>query len=376
MNRAQRRLTQRLQWLLIPPVLVATALLVLLSSLRMRAILRDHASAEARSIVGALLREQILLALLEGLGLVVALGLAASWVARRLGRELGAVVHATDRIGQNELTTRLPARSLLGLERIPEAFNAMAERLEVSQAALERADARAREVGDRLRHAQSLAAVGQVAATIAHEVGSPLNTILITARMAAEDESCPAPQRETFERIGAQSERIGTILRRMLQLAQPPADDRGACEVAEVIREIVGFMSSELRRANIECETKLPERKVSVAIRGDHLQQALFNLLVNATREQPNGGRIRVSAERVEGGARIDVRDGGPGLREQDREHLWEPFYSGRRMAGDKHATGLGLAVVKHLIERAGGTVSAANAPEGGACFSLWLPLA
>ena len=81
MNRAQKRLTRRLQWLLIPPVLVATALLVLLSSLRMRAILRDHASAEARLIVGALLREQTTLALLEGVGLAIALGLAASWVA-------------------------------------------------------------------------------------------------------------------------------------------------------------------------------------------------------------------------------------------------------------------------------------------------------
>jgi signal transduction histidine kinase len=376
MNRAQKKFSRRLRWLLILPVLVATAAHVLLSTLRVQGLLRARGSEEARSLAESVAREQVGLALLEGLGLAFALGLVASWVARRLGSELGAVIDATDRIAAQELGTRVPAQSLLGLERVPEAFNAMAERLEASQRALNRADATAAEFGDRVRQAQALAAVGQVAATIAHEVGSPLNTILITTRMAAEDPSCPAAQRETFDRIGAQTERIGTILRRMLKLAQPPSDERGACDVGESVREIVGFMSSELRRANIECRILLPDRRVTAAIRGDHLQQALFNLLVNATHEQPRGGRIDVHACEADGGVRIDVTDDGPGLREQDRAHLWEPFYSGRRAAGDPHATGLGLAVVKHLIERVGGTVAATNADEGGARFSLWLPLA
>ena len=138
-------------------------------------------------------------------------------------------------------------------------------------------------------------------------------------------------------RMGGGGGRAGTILRRLLKPARPPAEGRGACDVGEAVREIVAFMSSELRRARIECTTALPERKVSAAIRGDHLQQALFNLLVNATHEQPRGGSIHVSVQEFDGGARIEVCDGGPGLREQDRAHLWEPFYSGP--VSDTHST-------------------------------------
>jgi signal transduction histidine kinase len=235
------------------------------------------------------------------------------------------------------------------------------------------ADERAQEFSQRLAHAQSLAAVGQVAASIAHEVGSPLNAILLSARMAAEDPDCPDEQRATLTRIADQSERIGAILRRMLQLSQPPEEQPGSCDVGAVARDVHAFVRGELRRARVECALELPSEPVRAAIRADKLQQVLFNLVVNAIQAQPSGGRA-VIAVRADGDhARIEVRDSGPGVRDEARARLWEPFYTERRASG---GTGLGLPVVKGLVERSGGTVEVARAPEGGACFIVLLPAA
>jgi signal transduction histidine kinase len=372
MNRAQQKLTRRLQVILVPPVLVGTALLVAVSTIRIRAALRAHASAEAQSILSSILREQTALAALEGLALAAFLLVAVGWVARQLGQELGAVVDAADRIGERRLETRVDARSQLGIERVPLAFNGMAAKLEEAQRTIDAAAIQAQEFNQRIAHVQSLSAVGQVAASIAHEVGSPLNAILLSARMAAEDEACPDELRGTLTRIADQSERIGSILRRMLQLSQPPDELRGSCDVGAAAREILAFLSPELRSARVSSRLELPTERLTAAIQSDRLQQVLFNLVINAAQEQPDGGTVVISARREDERARIEVRDAGPGVREEARDRLWEPFYTDKRNRG---GTGLGLPVVKNLVERAGGAVSIERAPEGGACFVVTLPV-
>lgn len=370
MNRAQKKLARKLQLLLVLPVLIGTAALVSLSTWRQRGVLAQH-GGDRGSVTARILDEQALFAALEGLLVVVAIAVAVSWVARQLGRELGAVVEASERIGQKQFDTRVEVRSRLGLERVPQAFNEMAAKLEDAAGALRAADQRAQEFNERLAHAQMLAAVGQVAASIAHEVGSPLNAILVNARLAAEDERCTPSVRASLETIAAQSERIGSILRRMLQLSQPPDERRGECDARAVAKDVVSFLDGLLKKSRVECKLELPASAAPVRMRAEELQQVLFNLVMNGVQAQPSGGLI-VLAVRPEGPhVRLEVRDAGAGVSDEDLPRLWEPFFTRRREAG---GTGLGLPVVKHLVERSDGTVSVERAPEGGAGFALTLP--
>lgn len=373
MNYAQKKLARRLQSMLVLPVLLGTAALVLVSSLRQRGALREHGSNRGDDIASRVLSEQTVFAGIEGAIVAFVIVLSISWVARQIGRELGAVVDASERIGKKNFATRVAVESRLGLERVPEAFNAMAAKLEEAEESLARANERAREFGERLAHAQSLAAVGQVAASIAHEVGSPLNAILVTARLAAEDEQLPEGTKRNLESIAAQSERIGTILRKMLQLAQPPVEKSGRCDVVVVVRDVVTFVEAVLRRAKITHKLELPSAPLFAAIRADQLQQVLFNLVVNAVQAQPSGGSVLIVARADGGRVRIEVRDAGPGIADEDLHRLWEPFFTRHREQG---GTGLGLPVVKHVVERVDGTVAVERAPEGGACFVLSLPAA
>ncbi len=373
MTGAQRKVATRLQLLLLAPIALGTTVLVALSIKRQHDVLSSHSARGGEDVAALVIRDQILFAVLEGAAVMVVVALAVSWLARQLGRELGAIVHGAERVGAHEFSTRVVVESRLGLERVPEAFNAMAEKLESAERALATASEQAQEFNERLAHAQSLAAVGQVAASIAHEVGSPLNAILVNARMAAEDEQCPESARGAFESIAVQSDRIGSILRRMLQLSQPPEERAGSSDVRLVVQDVFNFVSGLLRKAKVEGKLETPAAPLIAAVRAEHLQQALFNLVVNATQEQANGGRVVIAARREQDRAIVEVRDAGAGVRDEDLERLWEPFFTRKRERG---GTGLGLAVVKSIVERAHGTVSVQRAPEGGACFVLSLPLA
>ena len=372
MNDAQRKLVLRLQLMLVVPVALGSATLVALSIARQRGLLNRQATRGAE-IAAQVIREEIMYAAFEGVTVTVIIALAVAWLAKQLGRELGAIVHGAARVGAQDLAARVAVESKLGLEGLPRAFNAMAEQLESTQVALARASEQAQEFNERLAHAQSLAAVGQVAASIAHEVGSPLNAILVNARMAAEDEDCPPHTRKALESIATQSERIGAILRRMLQLSQPLDASEGRCEVRAVVNDVFAFVGGVLRKSRVVGTTELPSQPLRAQIRAEHLQQALFNLVVNAVQEQTSGGRVVLAARRDGDRVRVEVRDAGTGVPEQDLAQLWEPFFTRKRERG---GTGLGLPVVKSIIERVNGKVAVERAPEGGACFVLLLPLA
>lgn len=372
MNDAQRKLVLRLQLMLVVPVALGSATLVALSIARLRSLLNKQAIRGAE-IAAQVIREEIAYAAFEGVTVTVIIALAVAWLAKQLGRELGAIVHGAARVGAQDLSARVAVESKLGLEGLPRAFNAMAEQLESTQVALSRASEQAQEFNERLAHAQSLAAVGQVAASIAHEVGSPLNAILVNARMAAEDEDCPPHTRRSLESIATQSDRIGAVLRRMLQLSQPLDASEGRCEVRAVVNDVFAFVGGLLRKSKVVGTTELPPHPLRAEIRAEHLQQALFNLVVNAVQEQTSGGRVVLAARRDGDRVRLEVRDAGTGVPEQDLAQLWEPFFTRKRARG---GTGLGLPVVKSIIERVNGKVAVERAPEGGACFVLLLPLA
>jgi signal transduction histidine kinase len=300
----------------------------------------------------------------------------AVMLARAAARSLGDMVNAAGQIAAGDLSVRVAASEYLELGRLGRSFNEMTEALERSRRELEQAAARHREMERRLLHAQGLRVVGQVAASLAHEVASPLSTILGWSRLAAGEEQLPGWFREQAGVVAAQCERITRIVQRMLTVARPAEGEREAVSLAAVAQEVQDFLQGECRRRGVQQEVEGGAEVGTVQAERDRCLQIVMNLCVNAIQAQPRGGRLVVGLQGVtlaEGGegVALEVRDAGPGVPAERRASIFEPFYSTKAA---KEGMGLGLSIVREIVTEMGGTVEVRDAAEGGACFRVVLP--
>jgi signal transduction histidine kinase len=321
--------------------------------------------------VEEMIRHGALQLAVAGLLLVLALGLLALFIAHWLARPIASLVDAAERVAQGDLSARVEPAAHLDLKRVTDAFNHMTASLAEAQAQVDKSEALRRAFEERMRHAQALGIVGQVAAALAHDIGSPLNTILAWARVVGNDAALPAGTREEAQLVVAQCERITRILRRMLSVARPPVPERGPVELVAVIREVTSFLAPECRRHGVQIELDLPEGPVELIAERDGMLQVVLNLCMNAIQAQPGGGRLVVALRADEGMLELEVRDAGPGLPRELRDRVLDLFYSTRQEAG---GTGLGLPIVAQVVGDLDGQLQIDDAPEGGACFRLRLP--
>jgi two-component system NtrC family sensor kinase len=313
-------------------------------------------------------------------GGVVALvvSLIAFGISRVLGREWGSLVHAAERVAEGDVEVRVEASPLLEMDRVAHAFNNMTRALAETREKLNAAEVKRLELDARIRHAQALAVVGQVAGSFAHEIGSPLNTILGWSRLSASDESLSDEVRLQFETIASQCERITRIVQQMLSVARPPADQRAAVHLAEVVREVTAFLAPDLRTRRINVQLVLADGLPSIVAVRDHLLQVVMNLCVNAIQAQPNGGTIRVALALQQASSDVnsylclEVADAGPGIPDTDRARIFDMFFSTKSKTG---GTGLGLPIVADIVRDLGGKIEMTTAPEGGALFRVLLPV-
>jgi C4-dicarboxylate-specific signal transduction histidine kinase len=302
-----------------------------------------------------------------------------------VGRPAAEIVSGAEKIAAGHLGTTVPERGANELARLAAAFNGMSRSLGETRERAERetercaAEEAARVEAERkLLHARALAAVGQVAASIAHEVGSPLGIILGRAKLLADRPECPEPMRADLETIVTQSERISRIVARMLSTARPSHGiASGSSDVKAVVSELFAFLEPECRRRRIAARIDSCEGPAVAAIEADRLFQALFNLSWNAIEAQPQGGELvlRVETPRGDGRSkhriRVSVSDAGPGVPDEIAKSIFEPFFTTK---ADRAGTGLGLDIVSGIVREAGGAVSLGANPGGGARFSITLP--
>jgi len=222
-----------------------------------------------------------------------------------------------------------------------------------------------------LRHADRLAAIGKLAAGVAHEINNPLTGVLAFAEDLLEDTEEGDPRADDYRVIIRETLRCRGIVRNLLDFSrqsQPRIRDCDLNAVAEralaLIERLATFRHIEVRRALADD---------LAPIRGDagQLQQVVLNLLVNAAEKMPDGGPLRIETGVVEDGrdCHVTVSDRGPGIPPEDIDRVFEPFFSTK-----KTTQGLGLAVSWGIVERHGGRIEAGNRDDGGAFFRVVLP--
>ncbi|GAB4252194.1 MAG: hypothetical protein Kow00109_27820 [Acidobacteriota bacterium] len=238
-----------------------------------------------------------------------------------------------------------------------------------------------------LRQAQKLEAVGQLAGGVAHDFNNLLSVILGWGEIATQQLPEGSPVREPLGQILAAANRAAALTRQLLVFSRRQTSQPRRVELREVI-EGSAKMLGRLIGEDISLRLHFDATQLPVTIDPGQLEQVLMNLVVNARDAMPDGGRLTISASRVEripgrsdgergapgdaGWARLRVEDTGCGMDEEVKERIFEPFFTTKEPG---KGTGLGLAVAYSIIQQAGGEIQVTSAPGRGTAFDIFLPL-
>ena len=296
------------------------------------------------------LRLVLALLFLGGVGLALMLGRMA---ASRVLAPLAEVAETAQQIGEtDDLSRRLAIHADDEVGQLAMRFNAMLENLEASRAALD----------------ESVRAQRQLVADASHELRTPVTSLRTNVEvLLAGGELSYEDRQRLLGDVVEQSEELSTLVADLIELAR---GDQPITSAEEVRLDRLVEQSVDWARRNaptVEFEARL--EPVIVEGDADRLERAINNLLDNAARHSQTGGTVEVTVDR-DG---VRVRDHGDGVEEQDLPHVFDRFYRGANSRG-RQGSGLGLAIVRQVAEQHGGTVTVANAPDGGAGFALLLP--
>jgi signal transduction histidine kinase len=260
------------------------------------------------------------------------------------------------------------------LRKLADHVGTVVERLQQSQ----------REV---LRSEQ-LAAVGQLAAGVAHELRNPLMSIKLLGQTAAKQGENACLRGKDIEVLNVAATRLEKSLQGLLDFARPSKPEKRSFELRCLVDETIALVSGRASRQSVKIEVDAPSEPVELVADPSQIHQVLLNLLLNALDALPSGGRVHVQICRAEHNQMpasavvaasstdqnscvlIQVADTGSGLPPELEDHIFEPFVSSKDTG-----TGLGLTISRRIIEAHGGQIEAANRPDGGAIFTVRLPL-
>jgi two-component system, NtrC family, sensor histidine kinase HydH len=298
-------------------------------------------------------------------GLVLGYGVARG-LRRSIHQLRVRVQDAADKLGRD-----LPAVEMTGesLEDLDEHLQGVVRQVEQVVQTLQQ---REREV---LRSEQ-LAAVGRLAAGVAHEVRNPLTSIKMLIQTGREDlasgdasalRNLPSDDLHVIEQ---EVRRIEKSLQTFLDFARPPKLRRAPTDLGTLPEQVVSLVRGRATKQGVEIRLHRPPKPVTAEVDADQLRQVVLNLVLNALDVMPRGGALDIQLHEPENGSvELSVIDTGPGISPDVMPRLFVPFVSDKETG-----MGLGLSVSKRIVEDHGGMLRAFNRSEGGACFVVRLP--
>jgi len=322
---------------------------------------------------------------------VLVMGLLIFLLVRRfVGRPVSALIDATRSVGQMRPVQPIPIASRDEIGDLARSFNAMMERLRDAQEEVDRfthtleqevqaRTARLQVTEQRLIRSDRLASIGQLAASVAHEINNPLSGVLNFAKLMQRlvtDQGIPpervADFRRYLEHVANETAHCGRIVSDLLAFSRRSSPQREGRDLNELIRKTVSLLGHKLKLEDTTVELALASDLPPVPCDGSQVQQIVLNLLVNAAEAMPKGGVITVRTCQAPGVAVIEVVDRGVGIPESVQGRIFDPFFTTKE---EGKGTGLGLAVVFGIVEAHGGTIDLESRVGEGTTFRVTLPL-
>jgi two-component system NtrC family sensor kinase len=352
------------------------------------------ATLEVRQTLGAVqeefhraIRDSILSRLVVLILFVLSIVALTRW---SISRPIRALIAGAQAVGRGDLSQRIPGRRHDEIGQLADEFNRMGASLQAAHDALVRQAENRLSLEQEAQQTQKLAAVGMLAAEIAHEIGTPLNVISGRAEVLERTVGRDHPEHRHLEVILKQTERISGIIRALLDYTRPRRPTRRPEGLVPILGRVADLLLERCRRRGVRIELNLPIGLPSVQGDPDHLQQLFLNLLTNAVDACETGGTVRIAtgaeatlpeedrAGIVRGKVEaphlaIHVIDSGKGLNAEQLDHVFEPFFSTKAQG---HGTGLGLPIVEEIVRAHQGEIEMLSIPGRGTEVIVRLPLA
>jgi signal transduction histidine kinase len=302
-------------------------------------------------------------------------------------RPMAKLLAGVDEVARGDLSHVLLSERDDEIGVIASRFNDMTFSLRESRAETRRSSDAKLTLEQRMAHTEKLATIGQIAAEIAHEVGTPLNVIAGRARATQKRANDPEAVDKNATIIAEQTARITRIIQRLLDFARRRVGSTGMTRINlnEVTLVTMELLASQFTAAKVKTRLIRAEGLPAVMADSDRVQQVLLNLLINAIQAMPDGGAVTVETSTVirqrpgleldpeHAFVRFEVSDTGNGIAADRRDKIFEPFYTSKDGQG---GTGLGLAVCAGIVKEHDGWIEVDEAGTGGAVFRVFLPAA
>jgi signal transduction histidine kinase len=223
----------------------------------------------------------------------------------------------------------------------------------------------------RLAERERLATLGQMAATVAHEIKNPLSAIKSIAQVMGEDENVSREYARDLSLIVGETDRLGQSVTQLLSFARKEAPAELPMRSAQLIQSVVRLFQVGAEKDGIKLSVEIEKDEELSGVAVSAVRVALSNLILNALQATPAGGEVRIRQQSDNGLTLISIQDSGPGVSVDLEKRIWEPFFTTKQ-----RGTGLGLAIVRKRMQEAGGTARLASRANGeGAKFELRVPL-
>ncbi len=294
-----------------------------------------------------------------GIGAIIVGLLVTLWAVLTL-RPLGRLRDGVRKVGRGDYRQRLDVEGGTEVAEVAREFNAMAAAIEERQ--------------QKLVRSERLAAVGKMAAAIAHEIRNPMSSIGLNAELL-EEEFSRLPNGASSEAVGLarsiqkEVDRLSGITEEYLRFARLPRPKPERESLGGIVSGLLQFQKEELQKKGIRIVVELTSDLPAVLADEGQLRQALLNLIRNAADAMSGGGTLTVATKKLEGGAQVRVADTGPGIPSDVLPHIFEPFFSTK-----EGGTGLGLALTRQIVEEHGGRIDVESKAGQGTKFLVWLP--
>lgn len=230
-----------------------------------------------------------------------------------------------------------------------------------------------RKLEQQVVQSERLAAMGAMIGGVAHELNNPLTSILGVSELLQDSETNETARKQ-LAMLQQQARRAADIVQNLTYFSRPPAPGKSRINLAEVVERTLNLHAYSLRKNNIAVD--FLKETVPYALGDPHqLMQVFLNLIVNAEqaiREARDKGTLRIRLGRTENSVWVSFHDDGPGIPKESLRSIFDPFYTTKRPG---RGTGLGLSICKSVMKEHSGSVEAANAPDGGAVFTVTLPV-
>jgi two-component system NtrC family sensor kinase len=307
-----------------------------------------------------------------------------------VSKPVAKLIEGTQAVSVMDLDRPLEIETGTELDALSDAFNVMRERLREARDELaaftrqleEKVEQRSRQLDaarTKLIHSDRLASLGQLAASVAHEVNNPIGSVInltMLLRRIMGSGGIPPGREEEFrrhlQRIEEETTRVGRIVSDLLSFARRSKPQRDPSDLNAIVGKTVDLLHHKLDLAGVDAKLDLDPAPAAVPCDRSQIEQVVINLVMNAAEAVGKGGKVVVRTRQEPGSALLEVEDDGPGIPEDVLPRIYDPFFT-TKDAGK--GVGLGLAVVYGIVEAHGGSIDVDSRAGEGATFTVRLPM-